>query len=576
LIWGGFWLAILWLLLIASPTLAQSPDAEVNFYPVPPADNASFTVGDPITLRLEVIHPTGSTVELPLLDKEWGDFEVISQTGQDTVPNENGTSTTRKDIVVTSFAPGQYETPPLLVTHRQADGTAEELARPGHPLTVASVLVEGDENLRDLKPQAELPEPPLWPFILLGLLLAMVIAAALYWAGRWAYRRWGPKAPAEAASPVFVDTRPPEVIALTELNRIEALDLPGQALLKEHYSLVTECLRGYIEGRYRLPALEQTTDELQSSLRRQPEIATEVRDNFVRMFRRGDLVKFARFRPAVADAYSFLNEARLMVEITTPSRNPSPRPGRRWRPMFRFAAPWLLILLLVPLVLALLPLVNRRRIRAATLQYSDLRLTNSLTPSLRQRARLILPVLRLAALVLLIFAVARPQSGTAREIISGEGVDIAIVLDISGSMAALDFDPNRLGAAKQVIHDFITERQYDRIGLVIFATEAFSQVPPTLDYQVLERILDETKVSWDIGLDSGTAIGLGLANGANMLRDSKAESRVIILLTDGANNSGQIDPLTAAQIAKALDIRVYTIGGGAARPGGAAFSRWAH
>ena len=236
--------------------------------------------------------------------------------------------------------------------------------------------------------------------------------------------------------------------------------------------------------------------------------------------------------------------------------------------MFRFATPWLLILLLVPLVLALLPLVNRRRIRAATLQYSDLRLTNSLVPSLRQRARLILPVLRLAALVLLIFAVARPQSGTAREIISGEGVDIAIALDISGSMAALDFDPNRLGAAKQVIHDFITERQYDRIGLVIFATEAFSQVPPTLDYQVLERILDETKVSWDIGLDSGTAIGLGLANAANMLRDSKAESRVIILLTDGANNSGQIDPLTAAQIAKALDIRVYTIG--AARPGPAA------
>jgi Ca-activated chloride channel family protein len=135
-------------------------------------------------------------------------------------------------------------------------------------------------------------------------------------------------------------------------------------------------------------------------------------------------------------------------------------------------------------------------------------------------------------------------------------------------MAALDFEPNRLGAAKRVIHDFIDTRQYDRIGLVIFATEAFSQVPPTLDYNVLKRILDETQVSWDIGLDSGTAIGLGLANGANMLRDSDAESRVIILLSDGANNSGQIDPLTAAEIAKALNIKVYTIG--AARPGPAA------
>ncbi|HMQ50923.1 MAG TPA: VWA domain-containing protein [Anaerolineae bacterium] len=236
--------------------------------------------------------------------------------------------------------------------------------------------------------------------------------------------------------------------------------------------------------------------------------------------------------------------------------------------IFRFASPWLLLLLLVPLALMIYGYYSRKKTRVGTLQYSDLRLTTSFTPSLRQRLRFILPVLRMAALILLILAVARPQSGSAREIISGEGVDIAIVLDISGSMAALDFDPNRLGAAKRVIHDFVDNRQYDRIGFVIFATEAFSQVPPTLDYQVLKRILDETQVSWDIGLDSGTAIGLGLANGANMLRDSEAESRVIILLTDGANNSGQIDPLTAAEIAKALDIRVYTIG--AARPGPAA------
>jgi Ca-activated chloride channel family protein len=230
-----------------------------------------------------------------------------------------------------------------------------------------------------------------------------------------------------------------------------------------------------------------------------------------------------------------------------------------------FASPWLLLLLAAPVLLALLPWLSRRRRQPATLQYSDLRLTTYLRPSLRQRGRYVLPVLRYVALALLVVALARPQAGSAREVISGEGVDIAIVLDISGSMAALDFEPNRLGAAKQVIRDFIRERQYDRIGLVIFATEAFSQVPPTLDYKVLERVLDETQVSWDIGLDSGTAIGLGLANGANMLRDSEADSRVIVLLTDGANNSGQIDPMTAAEITKALDIRVYTIG--AARPG---------
>lgn len=239
--------------------------------------------------------------------------------------------------------------------------------------------------------------------------------------------------------------------------------------------------------------------------------------------------------------------------------------------IWRFASPWLLLLLVMPVLLALLPRLSRLSryyFRPATLQYSDVALAAPPGLSWRSRARLVLPVLRLLALALLIVALARPQSGNAREVILGEGVDIAIVLDISGSMAALDFEPNRLGAAKQVIRDFIRQRQYDRIGLVIFATEAFSQVPPTLDYQVLERILDETEVSWDIGLDSGTAIGLGLANGANMLRDSEADSRVIVLLTDGANNSGQIDPLTAAEIAKALDIRVYTIG--AARPGPAA------
>jgi Ca-activated chloride channel family protein len=233
-----------------------------------------------------------------------------------------------------------------------------------------------------------------------------------------------------------------------------------------------------------------------------------------------------------------------------------------------FASPWLLLLLAAPLLLALLPLLARSRQQPATLQYSDIRLTAQLGPSLRQRGHFILPGLRFLGLALLIIALARPQAGSAREIITGEGIDIAIVLDISGSMAALDFEPNRLGAAKRVIQDFILQRKYDRIGLVIFASEAFSQVPPTLDYKVLERVLDDTQVSWDIGLDSGTAIGLGLANGANMLRDSQADNRVIVLLTDGANNSGQVDPLTAAQIAKALDIKVYTIG--AARPGPAA------
>jgi Ca-activated chloride channel family protein len=169
-------------------------------------------------------------------------------------------------------------------------------------------------------------------------------------------------------------------------------------------------------------------------------------------------------------------------------------------------------------------------------------------------------------MALIIIAVARPQTGQAREIIKGEGVDITLALDISGSMASLDFEPqNRLEAAKDVIADFVQGRPYDPVGLVVFASDAFSQSPPTTDHNVLLRLLERSKLATDLGIDDGTAIGMGLANAGNMLKDSDAKSKVVILLTDGVNNAGQIDPLTAAEAAEALGIKVYTIGMG--RPG---------
>jgi Ca-activated chloride channel family protein len=239
--------------------------------------------------------------------------------------------------------------------------------------------------------------------------------------------------------------------------------------------------------------------------------------------------------------------------------------------MFRFAHPlWLLILPLIPA----LAMLRRTRERPAALRYSDLRMVRGLPRSARLRLRWVPPALRLTTLALLVLAIARPQTGRALEIIRGKGVDIVMALDISGSMAALDFEPqtlassvepNRLGAAKQVIGEFIARRRYDRIGLVVFAREAFSQSPPTFDYSVLRRLLAEVELAPELGLDDGTAIGLGLAQAASMLTESDAKSRVIILLTDGVNNAGQIDPLTAAQAAAALDIKVYTVG--AARPG---------
>jgi len=186
--------------------------------------------------------------------------------------------------------------------------------------------------------------------------------------------------------------------------------------------------------------------------------------------------------------------------------------------------------------------------------------------SSRLRLRWLPDALRVVVLVLLVIAVARPQLSRQREVIRGRGVDIVLALDISGSMASLDFEPqNRLEAAKEVIDGFIAEREYDRIGLVVFARDAFSQSPPTFDYDTLRRLLGEIELVTDLGIEDGTAIGQGTAQAAAMLQDSDAKSRVIILLTDGANNAGQIDPLTAGQAAASLGIKVYTIGMG--RPG---------
>ncbi len=233
---------------------------------------------------------------------------------------------------------------------------------------------------------------------------------------------------------------------------------------------------------------------------------------------------------------------------------------------FRFESPWLLSLLfLIPLLVAWI-FWARGRSGPSGLRYADVKLASGPTRSWRIVFRPVLTALRLVALALIIIAVARPQTGQAREIIRGEGVDIALALDISGSMASLDFEPqNRLEAAKRVIAEFVQTRPYDQIGLVVFASNAFSQSPPTTDHNVLLRLLDRTELATDLGIDDGTAIGMGLANAGNMLKDSNAKSKVVILLTDGVNNAGEIDPLTAAEAAKALGIKVYTIGMG--RPG---------
>ncbi len=224
----------------------------------------------------------------------------------------------------------------------------------------------------------------------------------------------------------------------------------------------------------------------------------------------------------------------------------------------RFANPGLLWLLttLAPLTAYY---IYRVRQGGATLRLSDAEGLSAVPRSAKYYLRHLPFLLRCAALSLLIVALARPQTSESNQTVSTEGIDIMISLDISGSMLARDFKPDRIQAAKEVAQNFISERRNDRIGLVVFAGESFTQCPLTTDKATLITLLGQVKTGM---VQDGTAIGNGLATAVNRLRESTAESKVIILLTDGVNNMGQVAPLTAAEIAKTFGIRVYTIGVG--------------
>lgn len=223
-----------------------------------------------------------------------------------------------------------------------------------------------------------------------------------------------------------------------------------------------------------------------------------------------------------------------------------------------FANPrYFLLLLLIPAAIGWY--WYRLRHLQAKLQISTFEALSSIRPGWRVRFRHLLFGLRVAALTFIIIALARPQTSMSSQNISVEGIDIVLATDISGSMLAEDFRPNRLEAAKDVATKFIRSRPNDRIGLVVFSGESFTQCPLTTDHAVLINLYNEIKSGM---VDDGTALGDGLATAVNRLKESKAISKVIILLTDGINNMGAIDPVSAADIAALYGIRIYTIGVG--------------
>ena len=221
-----------------------------------------------------------------------------------------------------------------------------------------------------------------------------------------------------------------------------------------------------------------------------------------------------------------------------------------------FSQPWFFsLLVVVPILIIWYAKRNDKQQGAIIISDSSAKGLSSWKTSFRH----LLFVLRLLAITAIIFAIARPQTKYEEQNAEGEGVDIVLCIDVSGSMTAQDFTPNRLEAAKNVAIDFVNKRLTDRIGIVIFSGESFTQCPLTTDHGVLITAIQNIRNGL---LEDGTAIGSGLGTSVDRLRTSKAKSKVIILLTDGENNGGLIDPKTAKEIAKAFSIKVYTIGVG--------------
>ena len=219
---------------------------------------------------------------------------------------------------------------------------------------------------------------------------------------------------------------------------------------------------------------------------------------------------------------------------------------------------WLFLLILVPLLGAWE--VWRLLKRNPGMRFSTIASVKEIPSSFWVRIRWMPVLLRMAALALGILALARPQDRNTVVERFAEGVDIMLVLDTSTSMRAQDFEPNRFEAAREVGAEFIRGRTSDRVGLIVFAAKAYTQAPLTLDYSFLQEMLKEVEVGV---IEDGTAIGTALAMAVNRLKETEAKSKIIILLTDGQNNRGEIDPVTAAEVAEAVNVRTYTIGVGA-------------
>ena len=298
-------------------TQPAAPDPDVSARLI--AEATSLTVGDPAVVLLEVRHPAGTQILPPDLGVDWDGLEVRVQGPVTTIDNGDGTLTTNQAIEVVLFAPGQVETPPLAVTVSDARGQVSQALAAPVTLVVDSVLVEGDAELRDIKPQAELAIPSLLPYQIGGSALLILLLLGLAWS---IYRRFAHQA--------LIDTRPADQVALDELERISGLGLAQAGRYKRHYSLVTDALRAYIERAYRVPTMDRTTVEIKRGLY-ESNMEPATVQAYVDLFAESDLVKFADMVPSEGAAENLVKAARALVRhsvselaATTVTDEPAP------------------------------------------------------------------------------------------------------------------------------------------------------------------------------------------------------------------------------------------------------------
>jgi hypothetical protein len=278
-------------------------------------EQTEITVGDVVRLMLRVTHPAGEQLVPVQLGQNWGALEIRSVSAVQIENTGDGTVTSSQAIEAILWAPGSYETPELMVSVLGRNGEPQEFTVLPATIRVDSVLVEGDDELRDIKPQATMPIPALWPWIAGSILLVGLLLYLLRWLVR---RRRGRKQQFPEQEP---ERRPAYLIALEELARIESMALPSEGRYKTHYTLVTDVIRQYLEGAFHVPAMDLTTYEIGAALK-PVELPRSEKKEVVKLLAEADLVKFAKVVPEIGLAQQFPQHARRLVEATRP-RPPS-------------------------------------------------------------------------------------------------------------------------------------------------------------------------------------------------------------------------------------------------------------